>query len=101
MRVLGRDAAVGRPARVAEPRRGGRGAVAGRELQVLEVADGARVLEPVVLEQGDPGRVVAAVLEALEAVEQQVLALTRPYVSDDSAHWRFSFVGPGLRGRGG
>ena len=96
MRVLLGDAAVGRPARVTEAGRGGRGAVAGGELQVLEVADGPCVREPVLLEEGDAGRVIAAVLEALEAVEEQVLALTRSYVSDDPAHWRSSFVGPRL-----
>ncbi len=96
MRVLLGDAAVGGPARVTEAGRGGRGAVAGGELQVLEVADRTCVLEPVLLEEGDTGRVIAAVLEALEAVEEQVLAFTRSYVSDDPAHWRSSFVGPRL-----
>src|SRR5687768_3493365 len=80
------DAAVRRPAGVAETvvRRG---AVRARGLlQVLEVADGAHVLEPVGFAQRDPGGVVAAVLEPLEAREQKLLALPRPDVSDDPAH---------------
>jgi hypothetical protein len=42
-------------------------------------------VELVALEQGDPGRVVAAVLEALEAVDEELLALTGADVSDDPA----------------
>ena len=57
-----------------------------------EVADGARVAQPVAFEECDAGRVVPAILESLEAEQQEVLALSRPYISDDSTHWRFSFV---------
>ena len=74
-----------RPVVAAEP------FVAGRLLQRLEVADGADVVEPVVLAQRDPGGVVAAVLEPLEALEQQVLAGSLPDVSDDPAHAESSF----------
>jgi hypothetical protein len=38
---------------------------------MCEVADGADVVERVVLAKHDPGRVVAPILEALEAVEEQ------------------------------
>ena len=86
VRVLLGDAAVRRPARVAEARRRGRAVRSGAGLQVLERADGADVVEPVVLEERDPGGVVAAVLQALEAMEQERLALTRSDVSDDPAH---------------
>ena len=78
------DAAVRRPARVPEPGGRGRAVRAGARLQVPERADRADVLEPARLEEGDPGRVVAAVLQALEALQQQRLALTRSDVSDDS-----------------
>jgi hypothetical protein len=65
---------------------GGGGAVPARcGLQVLEIADRARITELVVLEQRDPGGVVAPVLEALEAVEEELLALTEADVSDDPA----------------
>ena len=86
VRVRLRDASVRRPARVAEAVLG-LGAVGTRSLlQVLEVADGADVLEPVSLAERDPGGVVAAVLEPLETLDQELLALPRPDVSDDSAH---------------
>ena len=86
VRVRLGDAAVRRPARVAEPVVGLGAVRARRLLQVLEVADRADVLEPVSLAERDPGGVVAAVLESLEALEQQLLALSRPDVSDDPAH---------------
>ena len=86
MRVRLGDPAVRRPARVAESRRRGRAVRAGAFLQVSERPDGADVVEPVRLEERDAGRVVAAVLQALEAVEQERLALTRSDVSDDPAH---------------
>src|SRR6185503_5899508 len=91
VRVLLGDPAVGRPACVAKPGRRGRRRLARTLAEVLERADGARVPQAGALEQRDPGRVVAAVLEALEAVQEQRLALTRPDVSDDSAHPGCSF----------
>ena len=80
------DRAVRRPARVAEAGRRGGAVRPGASLQVPERADRAHVVETVSLEQRDAGGVVAAVLQALEALEEQRLALTRPDVSDDSAH---------------
>src|SRR5256885_11689503 len=53
---------------------------------VLEVADCADVVEPALLTERDPCRVVAAVLEPAKAAEQQRLGLSRAHVSDDSAH---------------
>ena len=84
--VLLGDAAVRRPARVAEARWSRRAVRPGARLQVVERADRANVVEARVLEERDAGGVVAAVLEALEAVEQERLALTRSDVSDDPAH---------------
>ena len=87
VRVLLRDAAVCRPARVAEAGRRDRSEPFGRELQVLEVADGAEVGKPVVLEQGEAGRVIAAVLEPLEPAQEERLCGARAGVSDDPAHF--------------
>ena len=84
--VLLGDAAVRGPARVAEARRRGRAVRSGARLQIVEGADRADVVETRVLEERDAGGVVAAVLQALEAVEQERLALTRSDVSDDPAH---------------
>jgi len=52
----------------------------------LEIAHGAHVFEAAVLTQCDAGGVVAAVLEALEAVEQQLLCSPVTDVPDDPAH---------------
>jgi hypothetical protein len=86
MGVLLRDAPVRRPARVPEARRRGRSVRPGSGPQVAERPHGAHVVEAAALEEGDSRRVVAAVLQALEALEQQRLALTRSDVSDDPAH---------------
>ena len=77
MGVLVGDFPVRRPTRVADA--GGRGgAVAARGLlQLLEVADRSDVVETALLEQADARRVVAAVLESLETLEQQLLRSPR------------------------
>ena len=80
------DAAVRRPARVAEPVTRMGAVRACRLHQVAEVADGADVVERVVLAQRDPGGVVASVFEPAQAFEQKRLRVARPDVSDDSAH---------------
>jgi hypothetical protein len=85
MRVLLGDRTVRRPARVAQPGRRGRAVRARRLPQVLEVPDRADVLEPVRLEEGEAGGVVPPVLEPLETLQEQRLALARPDVSDDPA----------------
>ncbi len=86
MRVLLRDLAVRGPARVSETGRRLRAVVLRDLLQVLEVADRAQVVEPLVLEHREPGRVIAPILEALQTVDQERLRPARPDVSDDPAH---------------
>ncbi len=96
--VLLGDAAVGCPARMREADRrlrlgdGDGAAVRGGLLdggaQVREVADRADGLDVPVIEQGDAGGVVAAVLELLEARDQQVATRPLAHVSDDAAHRR-------------
>ena len=54
--------------------------------QVLEVADRAQVVEALVLEHREAGRVIASILEALEAMDQKGLRPARSDVSDDPAH---------------
>ena len=54
--------------------------------QVLEVADGPHGLDPVALDEGDPGRVVAAVLQAGQALQEELLDGTPPDVPHDAAH---------------
>ena len=93
--VLLGDAAVGRPAGVGDAGRGRRGghgdSAAVRALldggaQVGEVADRADAVDPAVLDHRDAGRVIATVLELLEAGDQEVAAGASAHVSDDSAH---------------
>jgi len=55
-------------------------------LQVLEVADGADVVQSVVLAKRDAGGVLPPVLEPLEPVQQQGLRLSPSHVADDPAH---------------
>src|SRR5581483_1835154 len=55
--------------------------------EVLQRADGPDVFEAAVLEQGDPRRVVAAVLEPLQPLQEQRLRRPAPDVSDDPAHF--------------
>ena len=100
--VLLVDPPVGGPARVADAgggRAGRGGDAAGLVVdarrdgvaQVLEVADRADRVDRVAGDHRDAGRVVAAVLQAGEALEQQVLDGTLAYVADDAAHGRVPF----------
>ena len=79
--------AVGRPAGVGEADRGVRRPVGDRGLEVGELA-GLLLDEQVavLVDEGDPGRVVAAVLEPLEALDEDRPRLPGPGVADDSAH---------------
>src|ERR1700693_4610072 len=78
--------AVRRPARVPEAVSRRRPVRAGGFDEVLEIADRAHVVEPVVLAQRDARGVVAAVLETLQPLQQERLRLTLSDVSDDPAH---------------
>ena len=86
MRVQLGDAAVGRPARVAEAGGRDRAVRAGRLLQEREIPDGADVIEAVLLEERDAGRVIAPVLEALQTLQKQRLRGPAADISDDPAH---------------
>ena len=86
--VLLGDCAVGRPAGVAEPGRRDGAVRAGGVLEHLEVTDRPHVVEPIVLAEGEPGGVVTAVLEPLEALEKEVLTRSPSDVPDDPAHAR-------------
>ena len=85
--------AVRRPARVGEADRGVRRPVGDGGLQVDQLA-GPLLDEQVarVIDQGDAGRVVAAVLEALEPFDQDGPRLPGTGVTDDAAHWGLSLA---------
>ena len=95
VRVLGADAAVRRPARVPDAGRRQGLVVRRRVLELAEVADGADLGELPVLDEREAGGVIAAVLEPLEAVQEDRLAIPASDVSDDPAH--VSRLSPVLR----
>src|SRR2546426_393913 len=88
VRVDGVGRAVRGPARVGDPR------VPGRKVRsecLLEHADLPRRLvhlDTAVLDQREAGRVVPAVLEAPQSLEQKRRRLPRPRVAYDAAHMR-------------
>src|SRR4051795_7015269 len=86
MRVQLGHCAVGRPTRVPEAVIGDRPVRARGVLQELEIADGADVFEPAILAKRDPGRVVTAVLEPLQALKEKLLRRPTTDISDDPAH---------------
>src|SRR5262249_20661034 len=65
--------------------------------EVLQVADGADVVEPAVLAKRDAGGVVAAILESAQAVQEERLRLSRSDVSDDSTHVRRNTTSSAMR----
>jgi hypothetical protein len=81
-------AAVGGPARVAYP--GGAAQVPvlrhHRVAEVLKVAHGVNGVDRPVRDEGEPCRVVPAVLESLQTLKKEVAALARSDVTDDAAH---------------
>jgi hypothetical protein len=86
MCVLLGDAAVRRPAGVAEAGRRGGDVRLRSVLQELEVPDRADVLESPLFEECDAGRVVAAIFEAREPLQQQRPRGSTTDVSNDPAH---------------
>src|SRR5207237_5545540 len=88
VRILLRDRAVGRPARVPEAGRRDGAVRAGGGDQVLQVADRAHVVEGIVLTQREAGRVVAAIRQPLKPAQEEILARSSSDVSDDAAHDR-------------
>src|SRR6185312_2574565 len=75
-----------RPARVPETVIRDRPVRACGVLQELEIANRTHVLEAAVLAKRDPGGVVPAVLEPLQALKEKLLRRSITDVSDDSAH---------------
>ena len=85
--VLLGGAAVGRPAGVADagPARRGLGLDPRRQVAELPLAPG-HAHDAVLAEDRDSRRVVPAVLEAAEAVDEDPRRLACPHVPDDAAH---------------
>ena len=86
--ALGR-AAVRRPARVADAGAPLQRLVGEPQLQVLELALGAAAVEMAVLDGGDAGRIVAAILEPPQRVDEIARDRLRSENADDAAHAAF------------
>src|SRR3989442_160211 len=87
MRVfLGRTPVRG-PSRMAHPDMAFERGVGEQEAEIFELALGAADFELAAIDDSrDTGRVVAAILEAAESVEEERVGRTRTDVSDYSAH---------------
>src|SRR5438445_1985317 len=92
MGVLFGDGAVCGPARVTQAVVRKRAVRTSDLSQELQIADGSDVFEAAVLAQREPRRVIAAVLEPLQAVEEQILGGATADVSDDPAHTKLLSV---------
>ena len=79
-------ASVGGPAGVADPGVGGNRLFVNRRNQVHEFADAANDLQVRAVREGHPGRIVATVFEAPQAVDDDWRGRLRAAVADDSTH---------------
>ena len=83
--VYGRRAMRG-PARVRDTGRSGRRIAGQLGGQVPEFALGAAALELAVMDGADAGRIIAAIFQPLEPVDQPVGHVAAPQDSDNAAH---------------
>ncbi len=81
-----RGPAVGGPAGVADARSAAERALAQQLLKTRQLPLGAADFDVAAAQAGDPGRIVAAILEAAQAVEDDGGRVTRSDVADNSAH---------------
>ncbi len=86
MRVVFGRPAMRRPARVADADLAAERFALETVLERAQLAFGAPAAEHAVLQRGDAGRVIAAIFEALERVDQLARDRPVPENSDDSAH---------------
>ncbi len=77
---------VGRPPGVADAGRAPQWRLIQAELEILELAWGAAALQRTVLQRGDACRVVAAVLEVLQRLDDLLRHRTRAQDPNDAAH---------------
>ena len=90
--ALGR-LAVGRPARVADADGAGQRLDAEPRLEIHQLAFGAAALDVAVVQGGDAGRVVAAIFQPLQRLDQQGRDGRFADDSDDAAHGMLSRKG--------
>src|SRR6266536_3632053 len=89
MRVLERDPAVRRPTRVPDPTESGRNHARETTLQLHELSDRTDTTDQasaaVALDQAETSRVVAAIVQTRQRVQQQGLRAARPNISRNTA----------------
>src|SRR4051794_15316650 len=78
--------AVGCPTRMAHAHRSLEVSVAELFFQALQSAFAPEDLNLILLQNGDAGRVVAAVLEPFQSIEQNSLGIVKSDITYDSAH---------------
>ena len=83
--ALGRRA-VGRPARMADAGAAGKRLRGEPFLEVAELALGPAAGQMAVLERRDAGRIVAAIFEPLQRIDEQRRHRPRPENPDNAAH---------------
>ena len=88
MGVALRRLAVGRPARVADADRAGQRLAAEPRLEIDQLALGAAALDVAVDQRGDARRIVAAIFQPLQRLDQQGRDRRLADDSDDAAHGR-------------
>ena len=91
--------AVRRPAGVADADRAGERLGGELGLEVLELALGAPPLEPAVLERRDAGRIIAAVFEPLERIDDRPGDRPAAQDADNAAHRRYVPLCPNRAGQ--
>ena len=89
---------VGRPARVADADVCLYGILHQRALEVHDLARAAADLEPAAVEDGETGRVVPAVFEPLETLDQKWRGVFLTHITDDPAHGRSPLAARGATG---
>src|SRR5205814_4989732 len=86
VRIPDRRRAVGRPARVRNAGGAVQGMVGELAREIVELALGAPPLELTPFDRADAGRVITAIFEPLEAIEQPLRDIGLPDNSDNPAH---------------
>ena len=97
MRVRLARAPVRCPAGMPDAARAREIEVPGRVGESIDLALAMEHLQLAVLLDGDAGGIVPAVLEALQAVDENVLNRTRSGIANDAAHGRVPFPSPNGR----
>src|SRR3954454_5196493 len=80
-----------RPARVRDPRRSMEWLGLQLPREVLQLALGAAANELAILDRADPGRIITAIFEALQTIEQALRDVGIPDDPDNSAHYSAAF----------